>query len=70
MAAKWFNSLDTNSRAKALLLVIPPELEIFYHDLGAKALLLVIPTELQIVFRDLEAKALLLVIPTELDQIL
>ena len=34
--------------AKALLLVIPTELEIFYHDFHAKALLLVIPTELEI----------------------
>ena len=48
-------------------MVIPTELEIFYHDLGAKALLLVIPPELEIFYRDLEAKALLLVIPTRPD---
>ena len=47
--------------AKALLLVNPIELEIFYRDLLAKALLLVIPTELEIFYQ-----ALLLVNPTGL----
>ena len=47
--------------AKALVLVIPIELEIFYCDWGAKALVLVITTELEIFYRDLGAKALVLV---------
>ena len=39
--------------AKALVLVIPTEAEIFYQDLWAKALVLVIPTEAEIFNQDL-----------------
>ena len=53
--------------AKALLLVPPTELDIFYHDFVAKVLLLVPPTELEIFYRDFVAKALLLVPLTELE---
>ena len=42
---------------KALLLVPPTELEIFYQDLAAKALILVPSTELEI-FEDLSRKKL------------
>ena len=38
--------------AKALVLVIPSEVEIFYRDLEAKALVLVIPKEVEIFYRD------------------
>ena len=53
--------------AKALLLVTPTEVEIFYRDLYAKALLLVTPTVLEIFYPDLYRKALVLVIPTVLE---
>ena len=53
--------------AKALLLVIPTELEIFWQHFCAKALLLVIPTELEMFLQHFCAKALFLVIPTELE---
>ena len=53
---------------KALILVPPAELEIFYQDLAAKALLLVPSTELEMFYQDLAAKALLLVPSTELDR--
>ena len=55
--------------AKALLLVPPTELEIFYHDFVAKALLLVPPTELEIFQQNLVAKALVLVNPTVVELI-
>ena len=42
--------------AKALLLVPPTELEIFYQDFAAKALLLVPLTELEIFYQDFAAK--------------
>ena len=48
---------------KALVLVNPTELEIFWPHLGAKALVLVNPTELEIFWSDLLGKALVLVNP-------
>ena len=53
--------------AKALLLVSPTKLEIFWPDSAATALLLVTPTELELFWPDFAAKALILVTPIELE---